>query len=262
MSLLKNLKTDASIQGEQDRIGGGGAIESNVYDLTIDMAYITVSEEKTDGDGKVTGGAMAVTIIYKQENGKEITDTQYVTGGADKGKKNTYLDKDKNEQYLPGFLIMDAVAMLTLGKSISDLETEDKLVEVYDFQAKAKVAKKLPVITELIGKKLVAGILRVVANKKVKQQNGSYAVTNDKSTFNEVSKIFCARDDFKHMTVAEIRAKKADPSVTAKFYDEWKNNYAGKDKDTFKPVDGAPAGTSGGSQTASGATAPKTSLFG
>lgn len=261
MSLLKNLNSNENIQGEQDRIGGGGAVESNIYELTIDVAYITVSEEKVV-DGKTTGGAMAVNMVYKTADGKTINDTQYVTGGADKGKKNTYLDKNQQEQYLPGYLIMDAVAMLTLGQPLNQLDTEEKLVEVYDYNAKAKVPKKVQVITSLIGKKLEAGILRVVANKKVKQQSGGYATTNDKSTFNEINKIFCARDDFKHMTVAEIRAKKADASVTAKFYEEWKKEYAGKDRDTFKQVDGAPAATGGGTQTASGATAPKTSLFG
>lgn len=260
MSLLKNLKNDASIQGEQDRLGGGGAIPSSLLKLVVSMAYITVSDIK-DKDGQKTGGAMAINFTFKTPDGKELNDTQYITGGVDKGQKNTYLDKDQKEQYLPGYLMANAVSELTTGLPLNELDTEDKLIEVYDFQAKAKTPKKLPVVTSLIGKEVYAGVLRVIANKRAKQDDGSYKDTNDQSTFNEINKIFCAREGYEYFTAAEIRAKKADSTVEPKFYQDWKEKYDGKDSNRFKEVKGGAVATSGGTTTSSGATAPKASLF-
>jgi hypothetical protein len=252
MSLLKNLKTDASIAGEKDSLGGGRLFESGLLNMAVTMAYLKESDS----------GALGVFVTLKNKaDNQELRVSQYVTSGKAKGQKNTYTDKDGNEQYLPGFLIMNGLAELTTGVQLSDLETEDKLVNIYSAAAKAEVPTKVPVLTQLIGQEINVGVVKQRVNKQIKNDAGVYVDTNDERFINEVDKFFCAKDKFLNMTVAEIKGK-ADE---AKFYKDWAEKNTGKLIDRFKPVGngtaGAPART--GAAAATGGTAkPASSLFG
>ena len=116
MSLLKNLETKAGVEGEKDILGGGGALDSGLYDLTVKVAYVTTS----------SGGALALNTIFDY-NGKEVRQQFWMTSGNDKGNKNTYT-KDNKEHYLPGFLTANSLALLTVGKEISQLDLEEKTI--------------------------------------------------------------------------------------------------------------------------------------
>lgn len=249
MSLLKNLKTDTTIAGEKDVLGGGGVFDSGYYRFTVSMAYLQES----------TGGALGLFLTLKDKaTGKDLRSTQYLTGGRDKGQKNYYEDKQGEKQYLPGFLIGNSLALLTTGKEISDLDTEEKVVSIYNFDSKAEVPTKVPVLIDLIGKDINAGIIRQTVNKKVKGDGGVYVTTADTRDENEIDKFFCARDGFEHYTTAEIKAKAEKPE----FYTAWTEKNAGKTRDKTSKVGtggGAPAG-----KTAAGPAAgkPSSSLFG
>lgn len=251
MSLLKNLKTDSSIAGEKDVLGGSGVFDSGLYGLTVTMAYLQES----------SGGALALNLSLKDDaSGRELKSQQYVTGGRDKGQKN-YYEKNGEKHYLPGFLIANSLALLTTGKELSDLDTEEKVVNIYNFEAKAEVPTKVPVVMDLINTKIFAGIIRQTVNKKVKQDDGSYLETNDTRDENEIDKFFCARDNFLHMTTAEIKAK----AEKAEFYTAWGEKNTGKTRDRTKKVEGGKAGApakAGGSGTAGGTSKPTSSLFG
>lgn len=248
MSLLKNLKTDSSIAGEKDVLGGGGVIDSGYYNFTVSMAYLQES----------SGGALGLFLTLKdKKTGKDIRSTQYLTGGKDKGQKN-YYEKDGEKHYLPGFLIGNSLAQLTTGKEISDLETEEKVVSIYDFDAKAEVPKKVPVLVDLIGKDINAGIIRQTVNKKVKNDAGVYVVTADTRDENEVDKFFCARDDYEHYTTAEIKAK----AETPEFYKAWTEKNAGKTRDRTSKQTGAAGAPVKAGAAAGGTSKPASSLFG
>lgn len=249
MSLLKNLKTDTSIAGEKDSLGGGGGVfDSGYYNFTISMAYLQES----------SGGALGLFITLKDKTtGRDLRSTQYLTGGKDKGQKNYYEDKKGEKQYLPGFLIGNSLAMLTTGKELSDLETEDKVVSIYDFDAKAEVPKKLPVLVDLIGKDINAGIIRQTVNKKVKGDDGVYTTTADTRDENEIDKFFCAREGYEHFTTAEIKAKAEKPE----FYEAWTEKNAGKTRDRTSKEAGK-AGAPGAKTAAGVSGKPAQSLFG
>lgn len=249
MSLLKNLKTDSSIAGEKDSLGGGSVFDSNVYDFTCTMAFLAESK----------GGALSLNLSFKDDaSGKEFKSQQFVTGGKEKGQKNYYEDKKGEKQYLPGFLIANSLAMLTTGKELSDLETEDKVVNIYNFEAKADVPTKVPVVVDLIGTKIKAGIIRQTVNKKVKGDDGEYHETADTRDENEIDKFFCARENYLGMTTSEIKAK----AEKAEFITAWTEKNAGKTRDKTKKVEGGKAGAPAKTAAAGGTAKPTSSLFG
>jgi hypothetical protein len=247
MSLLKGLKKNPELAGERDSVGGGTLRESDVYPLTVSMAYLQES----------TGGALGVFLTFKDADDKEVNQTIYVTSGKDKGQKNTYIDKDGKEHYLPGYLQVNGLCLLTVGSELDEMEEEEKTISVYDFNARAKVMKKMPVLTALIGQKIKAGIVKQIVNKQEKGDDGKYYPTTETREQNEITKFF--RDD-DGLTVAEITAGETE----AKFMNDWLAKFKGKtidktSKDAKAPTPGAAKPAAAG---APAAAKPKSSLFG
>ena len=247
MSLLSSITSDASIANEKDSIGGGGPVDSGIYNCTISMAYIN----------KAASGALGLAVNLKTDSGKEIRQTFWMTSGAAKGGKNYYEDKNGEKHYLPGFIAANALALLTVGKEISGLDTETKVINLWSSEAKAEVPTKVEAVMDLIGQEIIAGVIKQTVDKtKKNEQTGVYEPTGETREENEVDKFFRARD---RMTTAEIRAQ-ADEAT---FINSWDQKWTGKVKDKAK---GAAAGLSGvpklGSAPTTAAKKPATSLFG
>src|SRR5271170_5746677 len=105
MSLLKNLSTDDSIFNEKDSVGNGGPVESGLYPATISLAYVT----------KAASEALGLVLVAKTASGRDVKQTLWMSSGKEKGGKN-YYEKDGQKHYLPGFLIANSLALLTVGK--------------------------------------------------------------------------------------------------------------------------------------------------
>ena len=241
MSLLKNLATDKSIADERDSIGGGGALESGLYPAVINLAYVTTSQ----------GGATGLVLQAKTDQGRDIKQTLWMTSGTAKGAKN-YYEKDGKKSYLPGFIAANALARLTVEKDISELETETKVVNVYNKDAKAEVPTKVECITDLHGKEVIFGLIKNKVDKTVKNETtGVYEPTGETREENEVDKFFRASD---RMTTSEIRAAANE----ATFAETWANKWTGQVRDKAK---GAAAGGTAGAPKAAGTKKPTTSLF-
>lgn len=247
MSLLATLTTDSSIANEKDSVGGNRVLESGLYLATVALAYITKSE----------GGALGLVLEAKAQAGN-IRQTLWMTSGTAKGCKN-YYEKDGEKHYLPGFLAANALALLTVGKEISQLETEPKVINAYNKEAKAEVPTKVDMLTDLLGQEILIGLIKQTVDKTAKDAaTGVYMPTGETREENEIDKLFRARD---RMTTAEIRAQ----AETAAFADTWEQKWAGKTKDKASKV----AGTSGAPRTGFAGTAanqattkkPATSLF-
>jgi hypothetical protein len=252
MSLLKGLHKGAPISAptvERDSVGGGGQVESGIYGAEITMAYLQKSAVK---NGK--GGALGVFLTFKTDEGKQVKQTIYIQSGVDKGEKATYTNKNGEEEYLPGYLLMNSLTCLTIGKELhEELDEEEKAVKIYNFEAKADVATKVPVLTELIGQKVKIGVVKQTVSKK-KLEGGVYVTTGETRDENEIIKFFRYDDN---MTTAEIIAEKTE----ATFYKDWLAKFEGKTLDkTEKPAGGAP--TAAGAPAAKpAATKPASSLF-
>lgn len=244
MSLLKNLTSDESIANEKDSLGGGGALDSNVYPAEVKLAYVTQS----------SSGAVGLVTHFQTDQGREIRETFWMTSGTEKGGKN-YYEKDGEKHYLPGYINATALGLLTVGKEVSELETETKVVKLYSSEAKAEVPTKVDVAVELLGQKVLLGVIKEVTNKTVKDDAGKYVPIAETREQNTIDKVFRATDK---MTTAEIRAGAEE----ATFHDNWVKKWAGQVKDRTNKA----LGTAGAPKSSFGAAAnqtskPKTSLF-
>lgn len=247
MSILSNLTTDNSIANEKDSVGGGSRIvDSGVYNAKVIHAYVT----------KSAGGAVGMIVSLKLESGQEVKQTFWMTSGTAKGCKNYYEDKNGDKQYLPGFLMANSLCLLTTGQEISGLDTEQKVIPLYNAEAKSEIPTKVDMLMDLVGKDVVAAVMKQTVDKTKKNEaTGLYEPTGETRDENEVDKFFRARD---RMTTAEIRAQ----AEQASFVNTWAEKWTGKVRDKTKGDTGASKGTSG-LPTANTAASkkPTTSLF-
>ena len=247
MSLLSTLKSDASIANERDSVGGSRVLDTNVYKFKVQHAYAT----------KSSGGAVGLVVNLKGEAGQELRQTFWMTSGTAKGCKNFYEDKNGEKQYLPGFILANSLCLLTVGQEISSLDTETKVIPLYNADAKAEVPTKVDMIMDLIGKEVLAAVVRQTVDKTKKNDaTGVYEPTGETREENEIEKFFRERD---RMTTAEIRAQ----AETASFIDTWITKNAGVVRNKAKGSTGN-AG-SAGLPVAPAAPAnkkPTSSLFG
>lgn len=249
MSLLANLSSDSTIADEKDSIGGTGPLNSGLYGCTVAMAYIT----------KSSGGAMGLVLNLKTSDNKDLRQTLWMTSGTAKGCKNYYEDKNGEKHYLPGFVHANALCLLTVGKEISQLDTETKVLNIYSPEAKAEVPTKVEVLMDLLNQEIIVGVIKQTVDKTKKNDaTGQYEATGETREENEIDKFFRAKD---RMTTAEIRAQAEE----ATFINSWDQKWTGKVKDRAK---GAAAGLPGvpklgaAPAAAAGTKKPTTSLFG
>ena len=180
MNPFATLTTDESIGEERDSVGTGGVLESGIYKATVTLAYLN----------KSAGGALGLVLNLKTDTGREIRQTLWMASGDAKGNKNFFEAKDGSRQYLPGFNHAQSLALLTIGKEISALETETKLVNVYNADAKAEMPTKVEVAVELLGQEILVGLIKQIVDKTEKNDKGAYIPTGETREENEIDKLF------------------------------------------------------------------------
>lgn len=239
MSLLSGLNTDSNIADEKDSVGGSRIRNSALYDLKISLAYLT----------KSAGGAMALNLLLSDEDG-DVRQQLWITN---KKGENFYTDKKGDKQYLPGFNMANSLCLLTLGKEIASLDTEEKVVNLYNFEAKADVPTKVDMIVDLLGKDIVAGLLKQTVDKTTKNETtGEYEPNGETREENEVDKFFRAED---RLTSSEIRAQATEAVFATTWETKWKDQVRNKAKGATGKA-GAPKAPG-----AAAATKPQQSLF-
>lgn len=227
MNMLASLKSDVKVAADSDVLGGSRVLDTDIYAATLDAVFTGMSDS----------GAMNVTIHAKTDSGQEIKQTIYITSNKEKGQKTYYTKNDVNYP-LPGFSVINNIAQLAVGKDISELETENKIVKVYDFKQSKEVMKEVPMIVDLVGKKVEFAIMKEVVDKEKSDGNGGYAATGETREQNEIVKVFCLREGFEHQTASEIR----DKVGAAEFHPEWlkKNKGTVRNKAKSAGTAGAP----------------------
>ncbi len=242
MSLLSALASDTSIAQEKDSVGGNAALESGLYNCTVSMAHLN----------KAASGALGLVLTLKGPDNRDVRQTLWMTSGTAKGGKN-YYEKDGEKHFLPGFNHANALALLSVGKEISEMDTETKVIKLYSPEAKAEVPTKVEVLTDLLGKDILVGLIKQKVDKTQKDANGIYVATGETREENEIDKLFRASDK---LTTAEIRAEATEPS----FVFTWETTWTGKTKDRSKGV-AANSGIAGVPAGAAVSKKPSTSLF-
>lgn len=220
MSLIANINTQEDIVEEQDTLGSSGPLDSALYPMTINLAYFT----------KAKSEAVGMVVHFKTDDNKEMRQTLWITSGKNKGGKN-YYEKDGQKHYLPGFNQANSIARLTVGKELSQLDTEMKMVNIYSPEVKKEVPTQVEVPVELIGQKVLVGVIKQTVDKTVKTDNGSYIPTGETRQENDIDKIFRLKD---RMTTAEILANAEEAS----FADAWEAKWTGKERNRSKGASG------------------------
>lgn len=247
MSLLKNLTSDESIANEKDSLGGGGVLESGIYPATVKLAYVT----------EAASGALGLVLHAQTNQGREIRETLWMTSGREKGGNNFYIDKQGEKHYLPGYINANALTLLTVGKEISELDTETKVISAWNKEAKTETPTKVNMLVDLLGQEILVGLIKETVDKTQKADNGQYLPTGETREQNVIDKLFRASDK---KTTMEIRAEAEE----ATFHDAWQAKWTGKTKDrsTKTGTAGNVGARTGGIATANQSTKkPTTSLF-
>lgn len=241
MAGFGNLGKNKRVKPEADKVfsGGFGALDSQVLDGVIEVAYLDKSK----------GGATSLTLHVKHKDGVFKT-SLWLTGGDKKGNNNFYT-KDGEDHYLPGFVIADHIALIATGEDIGTLceDTVTKAIKVRDFKLKADVNKEFETIEELQGQEVSLGVIKSLVDKKdkVEDANGkvTYVPNGETREENEITKVFSPDDG---RTVTEMIAE-ADE---AEFITEWKEAYDGV---VINKAKGAAQNGSAGSPKQSGGDA-------
>lgn len=240
-----NLKTDG-LEENTDRLGGGfQAKESDAYEATIKVAYA----------GQSQGGARSVTFLFDLD-GSEFRETIYVTNR--KGE-NFFLNKNDQTKKvaLPGFTTVEDICLITTGAELSAQAIEDKLVNVWDNDAKREMPKSMPVLIDLVGKKVGLAILKQLVDVNEKDSNGTYVPSGKTREENTIDKAF---DLDSRLTVVE-----ATKELEAKFIDTWVEKNKGVTRDKTAKNDNGPSARTGrpaGAPPQAGGPAKTKSLFG
>ncbi len=215
--MLDILKLDADVtqEVEKDTLGGGGALATDLYAFTIKAAYFDFAKSK----------AMSVNLLLETANGRRLNVTEYITSGEAKGCK-PYYEKDGKKFPLPGYSKMSTLCQLVTGKTIDQLTAEDKILKLYDFEARKETNQSKKVISELSGQPIKAGVFKIIEDKKSKVGD-EYVATGETREVNEVSKFFNAEGK----TIEEVTGNK-----DATFAEEWVKAHQGKTKDKSTKV--------------------------
>jgi hypothetical protein len=234
--------TNEGLEQAQDRIGGFGAIETDIYDMKVTMAYAIESQ----------GGAQGVAFTF-DNGGREYRETVYVTS---KKGENFYLNpSDKTKKLpLPGFTVANDICLATTEQPLSAQPTEEKIVNIYDFDQKKEVPKSVQVLVDLIGKPVTLAINKVLENKSEKKGD-EYVPTAETREVNQIDKVFHTET-----RVTMVEARNQQPAA---FYDAWLGRNKGQTRDKRTIKDGSSAGTAGrpGQAPTAGAAPARKSLF-
>lgn len=251
MSNLFGGLTSAGLEETQDRVGGFQPFDTDIHLATIKAFYAGQSEK----------GARNVTILA-DIGGKEYRETVYVTNR--KGE-NFFLNRDDKTKKvpLPGFVVIEDICLVTVEKPLEEVGFEDKIMNVYDSEAKKEVPKSVPMATEMLGKQVYLGIVRNLENKSQSDGAGGYTPIADTRETNTIEKVFHHPSK---ITVVEARNGQTEPQ----FFDAWEQRNKGVTRDRRTIKEGGDAGNAGrpGSRAPASApqagagTAPRKSLFG
>lgn len=200
--------TDNGLEQSGDRLGGGGVIDTGVYDGIVKLAYAGKSQ---------SSNAQSITA-HIEINGREFRESFWVTN---RNGENFYADKNdaKKRHPLPGFTMADDLCLVTTGQPLSEQTVEEKVVNLYDFEARKELPQNVPVLTDLIGKPVTVALFAQIVDKTAKDANGVYQPTGETRNENVADKFFHQES---HRTVTEIR----EGIEEAVFYGKWaeKNN--------------------------------------
>lgn len=180
----------ASDSVEEDFLGGGGLLETNLYPGTLKTVYLGKSARSE---------SQSVTYVIALANGRELRETTWITTGAG---STTYKDKKTGKpKPMPSYALLNSAAMLLLGKEIGQTDVEEKVVKIYDFDAGKEVPKSVDCFVEFHGVEVLVAVQKVAELKQKKNDDGDYVDTDEVRELNTIVKFF---DPKTRATISEV----------------------------------------------------------
>lgn len=179
---------------EEDRVGGGGGpLSTDIYPGKIKGVYCGKAENSQSRSVTVMVDVMVA--------GKAVpkTFTEWVTNREGKA---TYT-KDGQTHNLPGYNRINALCMLLTGKDITEMEVEERVLAIYDFDQSKDVNKSVPCFADLHGEEIQMAIQEVIEFKQKKNEStNQYEDTDETRSINNVVKFMPAE---KPVTLSELK---------------------------------------------------------
>lgn len=154
-------------------------LDTSAYSGELGMVFV----------GQAASGARNVTLHVNLDNGKKLTETIYI---SNKDGQNTY-EKDGKHFHLPGFQLVNNLAVMTTGKGLFDLvdSVETRSVKLRDFTTQTDVLTDVPAIIPMIGKRVLLAVQEEEKEKQKKNDaTGKYEGTGEISLINTIVKCF------------------------------------------------------------------------
>lgn len=189
-NIFAKKKPAAKAEVEDDYVGGGGVLDTDIYPAEIKYAYI----------GKAANSEARNLTLCLKINGMDVTRQIWMTN---RDGDVTYQDKKtKEEKNLPGFNQVNSLCMLLCSKEVGDMDVEEKTLSLYDFESKKEVPQAVDCFVELHGQKLQVAVQRQTVDKTEKNEStGDYEPTGETRDTNEFIKFF---PEDRLVTISEV----------------------------------------------------------
>jgi len=184
----KTAQADTGV--EEDFMGGGGVLDTDIYNVKIKTAFI----------GKASSSEAKNVTLLMDYKGREIRSQIWV---SNRNGDVTYKDKtSKEEKNLPGFNQINSLCLLVAGKALGEMDVEELTVKLYDFESKKEIPQAVNCLTALHGEMVNIALQRQTVDKTAKNDaTGEYDATGETRDQNEVVKFFAAE---KLVTISEV----------------------------------------------------------
>jgi hypothetical protein len=189
-NIFSKKKPAAKAEVEDDYVGGGGVLDTDIYPAEIKYAYI----------GKAANSEARNLTLCLKVNGLDITRQIWMTN---RDGEVTYQDKKTKEvKNLPGFNQVNGLCMLLVSKEVGNMDVEEKTLSLYDYESKKEVPQAVDCFVELHGLKLQVAIQRQTVDKTEKNEStGEYEPTGETRDTNEFIKFF---PEDRLVTISEV----------------------------------------------------------
>ena len=189
-NIFAKKKPAAKAEVEDDYVGGGGTLETDIYPAEVKYAYI----------GKAANSDARNLTLCLKVNGLDITRQIWMTN---RDGEVTYQDKKTKEvKNLPGFNQVNGLCMLLVSKEVGNMDVEEKTLSLYDYESKKEVPQAVDCFVELHGLKLQVAIQKQTVDKIEKNEStGEYEPTGETRDTNEFIKFF---PEDRLVTISEV----------------------------------------------------------
>lgn len=244
MNMFSKMTTDG-MAPEEDRLGGFQIMPTDIYKGVIEVMYAGKSS-KTQ--------SQSLTFSFKSDCGKTLKHTGWVTN---RNNENFYIDKEDKvtKHLLPSWLEMDSLCLMATGMVLADQETEQKMVNIYNFDLKKAVPTEVTVFTGLTNARIAIAITEETVDVTKPNDAGVYVPNGDTKSENGVAKFF---HEESMRTSSEVLTGQEESIFAPKWLLKNKGQVINKVKGAAgkKGVPGAVA------KAGAAGAAPKQSLFG